>query len=135
MYYSRSSIYNILTNLFTTFCQYLAFNRFCHFIYCGWKIVGIHLSFWQIDVGDVVNVTGIGGSGRQSVTKLATFMADYNLYMIEITKNYTNVEWRDDIKKVYTLVPCTDRALGPSPGAWQAGLGWASTKFLRPGLG
>ena len=48
----------------------------------------------------MLNMTGIGGSGRQSVTKLATFMADYELYMIEITKNYTNVDWRDDVKKV-----------------------------------
>ena len=43
---------------------------------------------------------GIGGSGRQSAAKLATFMADYDLFQIEITKNYTTVEWRDDIKKV-----------------------------------
>ena len=55
------------------------------------------------DADDAVNVTGIGGSGRQSVTKLATFMADYDLFMIEITKNYTNVDWREDIKKVTSL--------------------------------
>ena len=47
-------------------------------------------------------VTGIGGSGRQSAAKLATFMADYDLFMIEITKNYTTNEWREDIKRVCT---------------------------------
>ena len=43
---------------------------------------------------------GIGGSGRQSAAKLATFMADYEMFMIEITKNYTVNEWREDLKKV-----------------------------------
>lgn len=43
---------------------------------------------------------GIGGSGRQSAAKLAAFMADYELFMIEITRNYTTTEWREDLKKV-----------------------------------
>ncbi|XP_062999548.1 dynein axonemal heavy chain 3 [Elgaria multicarinata webbii] len=45
-------------------------------------------------------LVGIGGSGRQSTTKLGTFMNAYELFMIEITKFYTTNDWREDIKRV-----------------------------------
>nr|XP_055037339.1 dynein axonemal heavy chain 3 isoform X1 [Misgurnus anguillicaudatus]XP_055037340.1 dynein axonemal heavy chain 3 isoform X1 [Misgurnus anguillicaudatus] len=43
-------------------------------------------------------LVGIGGSGRQSVTKLATFINDYELFQIELTKNYSMSDWRDSLK-------------------------------------
>ncbi|PNI91683.1 DNAH3 isoform 2 [Pan troglodytes] len=49
-------------------------------------------------------LVGIGGSGRQSATKLSTFMNAYELYQIEITKNYTGNDWREDLKKIMLQV-------------------------------
>lgn len=43
---------------------------------------------------------GIGGSGRQSSSRLAAFMSDFELFQIEITKNYTISEWRDDLRRL-----------------------------------
>jgi len=43
---------------------------------------------------------GVGGSGRKSLTRLACYMADYKLYMIELGKGYGLNEWRENIKDV-----------------------------------
>ncbi|KAM7373014.1 hypothetical protein PAMP_007900 [Pampus punctatissimus] len=45
-------------------------------------------------------LVGIGGSGRQSATKLGTFINDYVLFQIELTKNYSMADWRDDLKQI-----------------------------------
>lgn len=48
-------------------------------------------------------LVGMGGSGRQSAAILATAMAEYEMFRIELTKSYSNADWYEDIRKMHRL--------------------------------
>lgn len=46
-------------------------------------------------------LVGIGGSGKQSLTKLGTYTASYALYSITLSRGYGDSNIRDDLKELY----------------------------------
>jgi len=44
----------------------------------------------------------LGGSGRQSLTKVAAILTELNMFQIEVTKFYRLQEFREDMKLLYS---------------------------------
>ncbi|XP_078526452.1 dynein axonemal heavy chain 2 isoform X1 [Lissotriton helveticus] len=52
---------------------------------------------------------GIGGSGRESLARLASWICVYNVFQIEVTKSYRKQEFREDIKRLYRQTGVEDK--------------------------
>jgi len=54
---------------------------------------------------------GVGGSGRHCQTRLASFIAFYKCFSIEITKQYKHGAFLEDLKKLYELTGVKNQKL------------------------
>lgn len=48
-------------------------------------------------------LVGLGGSGKQSLTKLSAFMSEFLCIQIELKRGYNNNDFREDIKKLFMV--------------------------------
>ena len=48
-------------------------------------------------------LVGLGGSGRQSLTRLAAFMQEFEVFQIEVSKTYSKTDWHEDLRKVIRI--------------------------------
>jgi len=52
---------------------------------------------------------GLGGSGRQTLTKLSSYMMGQQLVTLEVSKGYNQEKWRTDIKKILSDASTTNK--------------------------
>ncbi|GBG25533.1 Dynein heavy chain 6, axonemal [Hondaea fermentalgiana] len=57
-------------------------------------------------------LVGVGGSGKQSLSRLAMFMSGMKCFQIEITKGYGPTEFREDLKRMMINAGVAGRKVG-----------------------
>lgn len=47
---------------------------------------------------------GVGGCGKNSITKLASFAAECNVFEITLSRGYSEMQFREDLKQLYNRI-------------------------------
>ena len=68
---------------------------------------------------------GVGGSGKQSLSKLAAYTAGCETFEITLARGYDEIAFRDDLKKLYSMLGSDNKKVtgcqGGRAAGWQGG--------------
>ena len=56
-------------------------------------------------------LVGVGGSGKQSISRLAAYTADCGVFEITLCRGYNEASMRDDLKVLYTKLGLENKRL------------------------
>ena len=56
-------------------------------------------------------LVGLGGNGRKTIAKLATFINDCNPFRINLHRNYGHMEWLEDLRNLYKMLGIDNRKI------------------------
>ncbi|KAF9424735.1 hypothetical protein HW555_000036 [Spodoptera exigua] len=62
----------------------------------------------RMDRGNAL-IIGVGGSGKKSICRLASFAAGCEIFEIVITRNYNENTFKDDMKRLYNALGCENK--------------------------
>lgn len=59
-------------------------------------------------------LVGVGGSGKQSLARLAAFMSGCEVFEITLTRGYDETMFREDLKQLYSLLGSDNKKVLPT---------------------
>ena len=54
---------------------------------------------------------GVGGSGKQSLSRLSSFICGFSVYQITINQTYSMSDLKEDLQKMYTRAGVKDEGI------------------------
>lgn len=54
---------------------------------------------------------GLGGNGKKTISKIATYINNCRTFTIDLQKNYGQAEWQDNLRTLYKLLGIDDQKM------------------------